>query len=438
MVRKLLELVFIYAVLLNTFTALAADTLVIISPHRKSIQNEFVPAFKEYYKKTFNTDVDVEWLDQGGTTDDVRFIKSKFSTSTKGIGIDIFWGGGNTVYDELLADGLLDKVKISPKLIAEIPKTTAGIELYNPEFYWVGSALSSFGIFYNKKILKFDKLKAPLTWADIAQKSYFNNIVAADPRRSGTSTTMNFIMLEGLGWEKGLQLLTAIAGNTRRFTHSSTDPIKAVVAGDAAAAIAIDFYANAKIADLGKDSLGFSLPEKDTMLNADPVALLKGAKNKVAAERFINWVVSKEAQKLLVLPRGEKGGPKLASLGRMSVNKKLYDEAPEGSLGQNPFKLTQSLTLDSQKTVQLKSILNDLLGALHIDLHSELRDAWKKSLKLPWEEAVKLVTYSPVKDEKELIKLSKNWNDNVFRNETINKWTDEARKHYKAIVEDKK
>ena len=63
---------------LAALPAYAKDTLVILSPHRKSIQDEYVPAFVEYYKAKFKTDVQVDWLDQGGTSDDVRFIRAKF------------------------------------------------------------------------------------------------------------------------------------------------------------------------------------------------------------------------------------------------------------------------------------------------------------------------------------------------------------------------
>ena len=78
-----------------------------------------------------------------------------------------------------------------------------------------------------------------------------------------------------MGWDKGWELLAAIAGNTRSFTHSSSDPIKAVVSGDVALAMAIDFYAQAKIGDLGADNLGFVMPAGQTVLDPDPIALLK-------------------------------------------------------------------------------------------------------------------------------------------------------------------
>ena len=121
--------------------------------------------------------------------------------------------------------------------------------------------MSSFGIFYNKRIQQMLRFPEPKKWQDLANPKYFDQVTLTDPRRSGTARTMSMIVLESLGWEKGFQLLSRIAGNTRTFTHSSSDPIKAVESGDAVAAMAINFYATAKIAKLGKENLGFNLPE---------------------------------------------------------------------------------------------------------------------------------------------------------------------------------
>src|SRR5690606_34102080 len=131
-------------------------------------------------------------------------------------------------------------------LKTEVPREAAGVPLYDDSTTWVATAMSSFGIFYNKPVLKMDKLPEPMSWEDLAKPVFQGHLSLTDPRRSGSASAMNTIVLQSLGWEKGWQLLTEIAGNTGRFTHSSSDPIKAVVSGDAADAMAIDFYALSK------------------------------------------------------------------------------------------------------------------------------------------------------------------------------------------------
>lgn len=416
--------------------SLAADTLVIISPHRKSIQEEFIPQFEKHYKDTFKTSVKVEWIDQGGTSDDIRFVRAKYAANPKTSGIDIFWGGGTSAFLELNQKNLLVPYALPADLAVQIPEFAAGVPLFDKSRTWYAAAMSSFGIFYNKKLLKFENVKAPVSWEDLANPKFFNLISLTDPRRSGTATLMNTIVLQSLGWEKGWSLLHEIAGNTRMYTHSSSDPIKAVVSGDAAAAMAIDFYANAKIADLGKDNLGFILPPGQTVLDPDPVGILKGAPNLKVAERFVNYVLSKDAQKLLILPKGEKHGPRISFLGRMAVNKQAYQETEGKRVDEfNPFKQDPFLTLDLTNAAKTQRVFNDLMGAIVVDTHAELKSAWSALIrkgKTPDAKLLKDFGKPPI-SENEFRAYAERWDDEKFRNQQINKWIGFAKKKFKDI-----
>ncbi len=423
------------SLLCSPLTALAKDTLVILSPHRKSIQEEYVPLFTEYYKKTFKTDVQVEWLDQGGTSDDVRFMRAKFGSNPKTSGVDIFWGGGTATFSELQQDNFLASYKLPAALKAQIPEKAAGISLYDKSQTWYASAMSSFGVFFNKKIMKLDGLSEPKTFQDLGKPEYRDSISLTDPRRSGSANTMNIIIIQTLGWEKGWELLTAIAGNTRSFTHSSSDPIKAVVAGDVAMAMAIDFYALAKIGDLGPSNLGFVLPQGQTVLDPDPIAILKGAPNRKVAERFVDFVLSVDGQKLLLLPKGAEGGPVKSSLGRMAANTKAY-ELTEGKRidAYNPFKQQSLVKLELGQAVKMQRVFNDLIGALLIDTHEDLKKAWTKVSK--GQKAVdpaKLAALGKAPlTEAEFNALVDKWDDELVRNNTIKTWVTFAKQKYAA------
>lgn len=421
------------SVFLISLPAMAKDSLVIISPHRKSIQEEYVPAFVEYYKKTFKEDIQVDWLDQGGTSDDVRFLRSKFGSNAKTSGVDIFWGGGTAAFLDLTKENYLDKYKMPDALKKQVPQEVAGIPLYDKTETWYASALSSFGMFTNKKILKFDKLPDPKSFADLANPAFIGNISNADPRRSGSANTMNAIILQTEGWEKGWTLLSEIAGNTRSFTHSSSDPIKAVVSGDVGVAMAIDFYALAKIGDLGGDNLGFNLPAGSAVLDPDPIAILKGAPNRKAAERFMEFVMSVEGQKLLILPKGAPGGPKSSSLGRMAINSKAYEETEKTRIYKiNPFTEKRFIKLDLEKAQKLQRVFNDLAGAMLVDTHDDLKKAWAKISKGGKVDAAKLGEFAKMPlTEDEFFKLIDKWDDEVFRNQTLNAWVSFAKTKYK-------
>jgi len=413
-------------------SAFAADKVIIISPHRKSIQEEFVPKFKQHYKAKYKADIDVEWIDQGGTSDDVRFVSSKFANNPKTSGIDVFWGGGASAFVDLAKDTFLAEYKLSAELKKQLPEKIAGVAMYDASQTWYGSAASSFGIFTNKKLLKIQRSEAPKIWADLANARYEDQISATDPRHSGGATMMNSIILQGYGWDKGWEILGGMAANVRRFTHSSSDPIKAVVSGDVSLAPTIDFYAAAKIGDLGTDNLGFVLPSDYSILDPDPVAILKGAPNRQAAERFLDFVLSAEAQKLLVLPKGQEGGPTKDTLGRMAVNRETYNQVQMKAISANPLMFKTSFTVDTTKSSKLKNILNDLVGAIHIDIQNELKSAVKNLRKKGAKPSEISALLKPPMSEKEALALADKWDDDVLRNKTINIWINEYKSRYIA------
>jgi ABC-type Fe3+ transport system substrate-binding protein len=433
-VHKSLIIGFALGALVATAPAYAGDTLTIVSPHRKSIQNEYVPAFTAWYKEKFKSDVTVDWIDQGGSNDDVKFIKAKFAADPKTSGVDVFWGGGTTTHAEIATAKLSDKLNLSATLKKQLPKSIGGAALINADGTYISTALSSFGIFYNIPMLALEKTPAPTTWESLAGPQFKDKIVLTDSRKSGTASVMNHVILEAEGWEKGWELLTAMSGNARQFTASSSDVIKAVVAGDAAATLAIDFYALAKIGDLGADKLGFVLPAGKTILEGDPVSILKGAPHRQVADRFVEYILSAEGQTILMLKKGEVGGPKMETLARLAVNSEAY-KLTEGKRVNplDPSKLKGFLTYDTDKQAAVRRVLDDLIGTQLIDIHKELRSAWATVVKAGAKPAaIKAMSKTPV-TAAELPALAAKWDDAVFRNEKINAWVKFAQAKYASV-----
>ena len=90
----------------------SADRLVLISPHWEGIKYEFERAFKAWYRRETGRNVDLEWIDVGGTSETLRFIQSEFKSKPAGIGIDVFFGGGVDPYMALKADTLLQPYRL--------------------------------------------------------------------------------------------------------------------------------------------------------------------------------------------------------------------------------------------------------------------------------------------------------------------------------------
>lgn len=406
--------------------------LILISPHQESISREMGNGFKKWYKAKHGVDVELEWLDQGGTTNIMTYIKSEFKRRPDGINIDMFFGGGTDPYLNLKKMGLLQPYRLPDEILSKVAKEYAGSPIYDPDFYWYGACLSGFGIIYNKEQIALNKLPEPKTWADLARPELMGWVSSADPRQSGSVHKMYEIILQSYGWEKGFAVITKMDANVKGFKRGAGDIPRDVDLGETAYGLAIDIYASAKIAEAGSDRLGYMMPENETVINPDSIAILKGAPHKELAQSFLEFVIGEPGQKLWMKKMGEPEGPKEFNLRRMSVMPHMYDIV---DVPVNPFKMNVTLRYDHEKGTARWHIVPDLIGSMTIDMHDELKDAWKAiqegGMK---DEAIKRLVAVPISEE-EAARLGKEkWDDPEFRNAKITEWTIFAQDKYKDAI----
>ena len=418
-------------------TASAQDKLVIISPHWEGIETEFDTAFKAWYTKQTGREVTVDWLDQGGSSSDFRFIESEFKRLPEGIGIDLFFGGGTDNYLKLANKGLLAPYKLPDTQLARIPKEIFGIPVYDPEYRWYGAALSSFGIMYNEELRALFNLPEVRTWNDLTHPELINRVGAADPRESGSAHMMYELILQGYGWEEGFELITQLGANVRAFSAGSNAIPRDVAAGQVIYGMAIDFYAYGQIAVIGVDKIQYVVPADAAVVSPDSIAILKGAPNMTVAQKFLDFVLSDQAQKLWVLRDTDPEGPKWeGGLNRSSVIPALYDELGDRSVAANPFELDLSpIDYDAVKGGVRWDIVGDLIGALVIEPHKDLVSAWKAINKSKDPEkraaAIQILGQVPI-TEAEALELSQgSWQAPDFRNKKLKEWRAFAKEKFK-------
>jgi ABC-type Fe3+ transport system substrate-binding protein len=414
----------------------AAEKLVIISPHWEGIRTEFARGFNEWRKKSGKSEVEITWLDQGGTSDDLRYIRSGFERTPGGIGVDLFYGGGLDPYTELTGAGLLAKFEIPDKVLTRIPKELNGVPLYDANHHWCGAALSGFGILYNKKLIKMYGLKTPRGWEDLADPALFGLVGSGDPRHSGSVHMMYEIILQALGWDRGWTILMEMGANVRNFPKSSSQTNKDLAVGEIAVGLSIDTYAFTAIEETGEDRLGFVMPKKASVITPDPIALLKGAPNPAAAQDFILFVLSNEGQKIWLYKKGTPGGPKEFSLNKMAIVPDIYRDKnlrKKTNVSVNPFDMKGGFRYDAVKGAARWNLLNDMVGAFIIDTHDDLTAAWKKLSKSKNKKKIAAIFKAPISEPAAMKLVSTKWIDEVFRNETINSWIASARKRRHGI-----
>jgi hypothetical protein len=121
----------------------------------------------------------------------------------------------------------------------------------------------------------------------------------------------------------------------------------------------------------------------------------------------------------------------------------LYQRYPpaERSIGEaNPFTLGGAFVYNAEKGRKRWDALNDLLGAIAVDAHPELSDAWQAVVEhLPgtivWERGEKML-FTPPCSEAELDQYAKDITTKPpsYRAETINRWGEEARQGYRRVM----
>ena len=82
----------------------------------------------------------------------------------------------------------------------------------------------------------------------------------------------------------------------------------------------------------------------------------------------------------------------------------------------------------------LKRPLNDLIGAVLVDTHEELRAAWAAMLKRGVSQAELERLAAPPVTEQQLLKMAERWDDEVYRNRMINQWVAAAAAKYRDLA----
>jgi len=401
-----------------------ARRLVIMSPHNEQIQHEFGRAFSLWHDKRFGERVEVDWRDVGGTSDMRRIILSQLrmrarqGIADEGIGVDLIFGGGDYEFEHKFKPGVtvpmrddrgeplrdangevrlrrvsaLQPVELDPNLMRHAFATAriADKKLYDPEGYWYGAVLSSFGIVYNRDVVKLLGLNEPTTWADLADPRYYGNVALADPAHSGSIRVTYDAILQRYGWARGVRTLRRVFANARYFAPGASKVPVDVTSGEAAAGMCIDFYGRFQAQTVGPGKVvdgpraGYVAPNGATVVTADPIGMVRGAPSPTLARRFIEFVLSRQGQALwnfhvgaeVVAPDGTVlRGPDRFALRRSPIRRDMYAHFTEHMADPvNPYHIARALP---EGTPSYFMVLPDLLHAMCMDIHEELKAAWR-------------------------------------------------------------
>ncbi|MDI1263287.1 MAG: extracellular solute-binding protein [bacterium] len=265
--------------------------------------------------------------------------------------VDLFWASAPDAFEVLKGKGLLQKYASKA---TGIPEKIGQYPINDPAGFYFGFAASGYGIMWNERYAKANKLPEPKEWQDLARPAYYDHVSIAAPSRSGTTHLTIEAVLQGEGWAKGWATVKSMAGNFRSVTERSFGVPEAVNSGQVGYGIVIDFFAFS--AQAAGFPVKFIYPTVTTIVPAN-VGIVASAPNKAAAEAFVEFLLSPAGQQVLFDP----------GIRRLPVNPDVYAKAPANY--PNPFKdprLSSMVKFDVTKS----EVRNDVVDVLFDQLIS--------------------------------------------------------------------
>ncbi|OGP60019.1 MAG: hypothetical protein A2V65_03260 [Deltaproteobacteria bacterium RBG_13_49_15] len=270
----------------------AADKVGWVGPVYKELADSLMKGFKEYYKKTYNKDVEITFVHPGGwpvCVDKVRAWGDKPDA-------DIFLGAGAPAHEVLKKEGRI--IPYKPKDWDKIPAEWHGMKVKDDAGLWTCFSPWIVTNLYNEKVLKALKLPPPKTWKELQNPIYRGNIVQTLPYASGTVHEVVEILLQGFGDKEGWAMNRLLAAQLARFSTGSTDTSQLVSRGEVPIGIAVPQF-TAMTARRDGYPVRDLLPDKTTLV-PEAVALLKNAPNEAVGKIFLDWLFSMEGQKYVL------------------------------------------------------------------------------------------------------------------------------------------
>lgn len=347
-----------------------------------------------------------------------------FRESDVGIDMDVMQGGGQYDHDGLKKAGLSVPAGVKSRhpewFEGENPIISpggGGEKWYDEDDCYYAVCFSTFGIVYNRDRLEQAGFSADEIehfgehWSDLADPRLYGAVGIADPSQSGSITKCFEMLIQremqdvigrlhpgediafvkpsqselDYAWQSAMLLLKQLGGNAAYLTFSAGKvPVDAAM-GQIAAGMCIDFYGRSQVewekAQTGREIISYRTPTAASTVSADPVSVLRGARDRELAEEFVEFLLSPEAQMLWGKEAGSPDGPRRYTLYRLPVRRDMYEGAAlENTVfgGERPFELAASFHYRGDWTGSLFTAIRVLLKTMLIECGPELREAWGK------------------------------------------------------------
>jgi phosphoglycerate transport regulatory protein PgtC len=324
-----------------------------------AIVTSFPRDLTDVYKKAFearNPGVKVEVLNKG-TSAGVAYVREAGAANKP----DVFWASAPDAFEVLAKDKLLAKYDGKN---AAVPAKIGSYPINDPQGFYYGQALAGYGLMWNTRYLKANKLPEPKEWVDLVKPVYFGHVAISSPSRSGTTHLTVETVLQGEGWDKGWRQMLEISGNSAAITERSFGVPDGVNNGQYGIGLVIDFFGlSAKASGFPVE---FVYPSVTAIVPAN-IGLIANGKNSELGKKFIAFTLSPEGQELLLDPK----------ISRLPVLPATYSKAPKDYPNPYTGKIKAKVNFDSELSEARYYVVSSIFDQTITFRHKELVAATK-------------------------------------------------------------
>ena len=256
--------------------------LLLYSPHGRDLLLLVEETFEAQ-----NPAIDVRWLDMGS-----QEVLDRVRAETANPQCDVWFGGPATIVARGARTDLLQPYR--PAWADAVPAASRGPgDLY-------------FGLYRTPPILVFNtdavgEDEAPRDWEDLLDPRWKGQVLVRDPLASGTMRTI-FGMILGRSVaatgdpEQGFEWLRRLDAQTKEYVHNPALLHQKMVRQEGL--VTLWELTDILFQRQRGAPLGYRFPTSGSPVIDDSIALVRGSPHVEAARAFIDWVGSREAQKL--------------------------------------------------------------------------------------------------------------------------------------------
>lgn len=207
---------------------------------------------------------------------------------------DLWWGGTGDPFLQAAEAGLLEAYR--PAYLDDLHGWA--VRQYAMSGNMVGGFYTSaIGFGWNEDVLRKKKLPAPKCWADLLDARYKGEIETSHPASSGTGYTILAGLVQMMGEDKAFDYLKKLHRNVTQYTRSGTAQAKSVAKGEVGVGVSFIFgFENER--QQGFSMVKSAAPCEGTSYEIGGIALVRGARNHEAAQRYYDWLMSAAGQQV--------------------------------------------------------------------------------------------------------------------------------------------